>query len=437
MNIAIVGTGYVGLVSGACFAELGNRVICVDNNLKKIADLKKGIIPIYEPGLEELVKINLKKKRLFFASGIKEAVEKSEVIFIAVGTPSLENGEADLTGVENVARNIALNLTGYRLIVEKSTVPVETGKWVKQTIAAYVKNKTRFDIASNPEFLREGQAISDFMHPDRIVIGVESKKARELLLSLYKPLKAPIVVTDIKSAELIKHASNSFLAAKISFINAVSRICDKVGADVAEVAQGMGLDKRIGPGFLNAGIGYGGSCFPKDVDAFISISEKLGCSFDLLKAVRAVNELQKEAFLNKIKEALWIIKDKTIAILGLSFKPDTDDIRNAPSLDIIRALQSEGARIKAYDPGAMDKAKESLDKVKFCPDPYQACKDSDCLLILTEWDEFKELDFMRIKKTLKRPFIIDGRNIYEPARMKKMGFHYIAIGRSGSFKKDE
>ncbi|MDD4979681.1 MAG: UDP-glucose/GDP-mannose dehydrogenase family protein [Candidatus Omnitrophica bacterium] len=435
MNIAIIGTGYVGLVTGACFAELGNKVICADNDRKKIANLKKGSIPIYEPGLEELVKINVKKKRLFFTTSIKEALSKSEVIFIAVGTPSLDNGEADLTGVENVARNIALNLSGYRLIVEKSTVPVETGKWVKQTISAYVKRKVKFDIASNPEFLREGQAINDFMHPDRIVIGVESKKARDILAALYKPLNVPLVVTDIKSAELIKHASNSFLATKISFINAVSQVCDKVGADVAEVAQGMGLDKRIGPGFLNAGIGYGGSCFPKDVDAFVNISEKLGCSFDLLKAVRVINQQQKELFLNKVKDALWIIKDKTIGILGLSFKPNTDDIRSAPAIDIIKTLQSEGARVKVYDPCATQKAKEVLKAVTFCKDSYEVCRGSDCLLVLTEWDEFKELDFVKVKKLLKRPFIIDGRNIYDPQGLTKLGFNYIGIGRAGASKK--
>ena len=435
MNISIIGTGYVGLVTGACFAELGNTVICADNNQKKVSDLKKCIIPIYEPGLEELVTINVKKKRLSFTSSIKEAVNHAEVIFIAVGTPSLKNGEADLTGVESVARNIALNLTGYRLIVEKSTVPVETGIWVKHTISTYIKHNIKFDIASNPEFLREGQAINDFMHPDRIVIGVESKKARDTLVSLYKPLNAPLVITDIKSAELIKHASNSFLATKISFINAISRICEKVGADVVEVAEGMGLDKRISSGFLNAGIGYGGSCFPKDVDAFINIAEKLGCNFDLLKSVRAVNQQQKLFFLNKIKDLLWIIKDKTIGILGLSFKPNTDDIRNAPSIDIIQALQSEGAKIKVYDPSAMEKAEELLDKVKFCKDPYEACRGSDCLLIITEWDEFKELDFSKIKKLLRRPFIIDGRNIYEPQRMKKLGFTYVGIGRRGVLKR--
>jgi len=435
MNISIIGTGYVGLVTGACFAELGNNIICADNDSKKITGLKKGVLPLYEPGLEELVITNIRKTRLKFTTSIKEAVKGSEIIFIAVGTPSLDNGEADLTGVESVARNIALNLTGYRLIVEKSTVPVETGIWVKHTISTYIKHNIKFDIASNPEFLREGQAINDFMHPDRIVIGVESKKARDILVSLYKPLNAPLVITDIKSAELIKHASNSFLATKISFINAISRICEKVGADVVEVAEGMGLDKRIGSSFLNAGIGYGGSCFPKDVDAFINIAEKLGCNFDLLKSVRAVNQQQKIFFLNKIKDLLWIIKDKTIGMLGLSFKPNTDDIRNAPSIDIIQALQSEGAKIKVYDPSAMEKAGELLGRVKFCKDPYEVCRGSDCLLIITEWDEFKELDFSKIKKLLRRPFIIDGRNIYEPKSLKKLGFTYAGIGRRGVLKR--
>lgn len=429
MRISIIGSGYVGLVTGACFAELGNKVICADNDLKKISRLKKGIIPIYEPGLEELIKINIKKKRLKFTSKISEAVKVSDIIFLAVGTPSLENGEADLTGIENVAKNIALNMNGYKLVVEKSTVPVETGKWVKHTIETYIKKKIKFDVASNPEFLKEGQAINDFMHPDRVVIGVESKKAAGLLSELYRPLNAPMVVTDIKSAELIKHASNSFLAVKISFINAISRICDKVGADVVEVALGMGLDKRIGKSFLNAGIGYGGSCFPKDLDAFITISEKLGYSFDLLRAVKIANQEQKDFFLQKIKNKLWIIKDKTIGILGLSFKPDTDDIRNAPSLGIIEALKTEGAKLKVYDPSSMPKAKEILSGIKFCKDSYEVCRDSDCLLIVTEWDEFKELDFPKVKKLLKRPLIIDGRNIYDPRIMKQKGFIYEGIGR--------
>jgi UDPglucose 6-dehydrogenase len=430
MNISIIGSGYVGLVSGACFAELGNKVICVDNNAQKIAKLKKGIIPIYEPGLDELVAINTKKKRLKFSTSIKDAVKSSEIIFIAVGTPSLAGGAADLIGVENVARNIAVNLTGYRLIVEKSTVPVETGEWVKHTIKTYIRHKVQFDVASNPEFLREGQAINDFMQPDRIVIGVESKKARDLLVNLYKPLNAPLVITDIKSAELIKHASNSFLAAKISFINAIAQICDKTGADVVEVAKGIGLDKRIGLDFLNAGIGYGGSCFPKDVDAFINIADKLGYNFEFLKVVREINQQQKFYFLNKIKDALWIIKDKTIGVLGISFKPNTDDIRNAPSVDIVQTLKAEGARVRVYDPQAMPKAKEVLGKaIFFCKDPYDVSMGCDCLLIITEWDEFKALDFLKIKKLMKRPLVIDGRNLYDPQKLRRIGFNYIGIGR--------
>lgn len=430
MNISIIGAGYVGLVTGACLSELGNKIICVDSDEKKVASLKKGVIPIYEPGLKELVVNNARKKRLVFTSSIKDAVKNSEVIFIAVGTPPLENGEADLTGIENVARNIAINMDSYRLIVEKSTVPVETGQWVKRTIATYIKKKIKFDVASNPEFLREGSAIGDFMHPDRVVVGVESAKAKEILLNLYKPLNAPILVTNIKSAELIKHASNAFLATKISFINAVSRICEMVGADVKEVAEGMGLDKRIGKNFLNAGIGYGGSCFPKDLDAFVTISEKLGYSFDLLKAVKNINEEQKHLFVKKLKNILWIVKDKTIAVLGLSFKPNTDDIRSAPSLEIIRALKAEGAKVKVYDPQASSKAKGYLKGAQFCHDPYQACESADCLLIVTEWDEFKQLDFGKIKRLLKRPLIVDGRNLYDPVKMRALGFTYAGIGRA-------
>lgn len=429
MNISIIGSGYVGLVSGACFAELGNRVVCADNDAEKIAGFKKGIVPIYEPGLEELIKLNVDKKRLRFTPNIKDAVKCSEIIFIAVGTPPLHNGEADLAGIENVARNIALNMDGYRLIVEKSTVPVETGEWVKRTVQTYVKTRVKFDVASNPEFLREGQAINDFMHPDRIVIGVETKKAKDILMNLYKPLNAAVVVTDIKSAELIKHASNSFLAVKISFINAVSRICEKAGADITEVARGMGLDKRIGSAFLNAGIGYGGSCFPKDLDAFITISQKIGYDFELLKAARNINQMQKNRVLEKLKDCLWIIKGKTIGILGLSFKPDTDDIRSAPSIDIIKSLELEGADIKIYDPQAMHRAKMVFRDLRYCRDSYDTAKGCDCLLILTEWDEFKSLDFPRIKRLLKRPLVIDGRNIYDPVMMKKLGFTYVSMGR--------
>jgi len=432
MNIGIIGSGYVGLTTGACLSELGNKVICVDNDKDKVGALKKGTMPIYEPGLGELIKRNLKSKRLQFSSSIKDAVRHSEIIFITVGTPALDNGEANLAGIEKVARAIALNMNGYRLIVEKSTVPVETGDWVKHTISTYIKKKIKFDVASNPEFLREGSAINDFMNPDRIIIGVESKKARGMLAELYKPFNAPLVVTNIKSAELIKHASNAFLATKISFINAVSRVCEMVGADVQEVSRGMGLDKRIGLSFLQAGIGYGGSCFPKDLDAFVKISEKLGYNFKLLKSVRDINEEQLGYVLKKIKDSLWIIKDKTIGVLGLAFKANTDDIRNSAALELIKVLQSEGAKVKVYDPQAMNKAKGELGGLTYCPDAYSVCRGADCLLIATEWDEFKELDFARIKKLLKRPLIIDGRNLYEPEYLAKLGFSYVSIGRKSA-----
>jgi len=429
MNISIIGSGYVGLVSGACFAELGNQVICADNDTKKINGLKRGIIPIYEPGLEELVVNNLKNKRLKFTSSIKEAIKASEVIFIAVGTPTLENGEADLTGIDNVARNIARNMDGYRLIVEKSTVPVETCAWIKKTITACIKKKHKFDVVSNPEFLREGSALNDFNHPDRIVLGLETLKAKQIMTNLYQPLNRPILITDIKSAELIKHASNAFLATKISFINALSRICERVGADVKEVAVGMGLDNRIGRHFLHAGIGYGGSCFPKDLAAFIRIAERLGYDFKILKAVKDTNEEQKVFVLRKIKYALGVIQDKTIAVLGLAFKPNTDDLRNSPSIDLINALAQEGAKIKAYDPQAMAKARKILKNAAFCKDAYQAASGSDCLIVATEWNEFKELDFVKLKQRLKRALIVDGRNIYDPKLLKGLGFTYIGVGR--------
>ena len=432
MKISIIGAGYVGLVTGACFAELGNQVICADNDLKKITNLKKGLVPIYEPGLDELIKLNLQNKRLKFTSRIKDAVRYSEIIFIAVGTPALENGEADLTGIENVARSIALNMDGYRLIVEKSTVPVETCAWIKKTITTYVKKGHKFDVVSNPEFLREGSAINDFTHPDRIVVGAESAKAKQIITKLYQPLNRPILITNIKSAELIKHASNAFLATKISFINGLSRICDCVGADVNEVAQGMGLDNRIGRHFLHAGIGYGGSCFPKDLDAFITIAQKLGFDFEILKAVKNTNIQQREFVLEKIKDALWIIKDKTITVLGLAFKPNTDDLRNAPSIDLINALILEGAKIKVYDPKAMEKAKKILKHVIYCQNAYQAAKGADCLIVATEWNEFKELDFVKLKKMLRRPLLVDGRNIYDIKLLKDLGFTYIGVGRGNA-----
>ena len=429
MDISVVGAGHVGLVSGACFADLGNRVVMVDNDAKRIANLKRGIMPYYEPGLEELVSRGVKEKRLSFTTSLKEGVAKSTIIFIAVGTPQKATGEADLAYVEAVARSIAEHLTSYRLIVEKSTVPVQTGKWVHHTIKTYLKRKVPFDVASNPEFLREGTAIQDTLKPDRVVVGVESERAKQLLTELYKPMGCPIVVTDINSAELIKHASNSFLSMKVSFINAVAQVCERAGADVQQVAHGMGLDPRIGRAFLNAGAGFGGFCFPKDLEAFIKISEQLGYDFELLKAVRNINEQQKRSIAAKIQRALWVVKGKTIGVLGLAFKPNTDDMRYAPAIDVIEHLQGEGASVQAFDPQAMKDAGHLLPKVKMCHDPYEAARGADCLAILTEWSEFKELDFKRIKKLLRQPLIVDGRNIYDPEVMRKLGFQYIGVGR--------
>ena len=398
MKITVVGAGYVGLVTGACFAELGNDVICVDIDEEKIKKLNNNIMPIYEPGLDQIVKRNRNEKRLVFTTDLKDSIKRSEIVFICVGTPPKDNGEADLSYVENVARTIAEVMDSYKVIVEKSTVPVQTGEDVSKTIKAYNRHKVDFDVVSNPEFLREGSAVSDFMNPDRVVIGCESEKARQIMKNLYKPLKAPILFTDIKSAEIIKHASNSFLATKVSFINAIANICELAGADVEKVAEGMGLDKRIGRPFLNAGIGYGGFCFPKDSEAFIRIAEKLGYDFKLLKATQEINNWQRKHFARKIEKALWVVKGKTIGVLGLAFKPDTDDMRFAPSIDIIKALQKEGAKIQAYDPEAMEKARNMLKDIVYSNNPYDAAKDADALIIVTEWGEFKELDMQKIKK---------------------------------------
>jgi UDPglucose 6-dehydrogenase len=427
MNVGIIGCGYVGLTTGVCLAELGHNVVCVDNDEEKIKKLLSGVIPIFELGIEKLIKKN--RRRIKFSTNIKDAVLDNEIIFIAVGTPSNPDGSPDLSYVENVSREIAKYLEKYKVIVEKSTVPVETAQWVKKTIEKYKKNNVKFDVVSNPEFLREGSAINDFLYPDRIVIGVETEKAKRLMLKLYQKIKSPKIVVDTKSAELIKHASNSFLATKISFINAVANICELAGADVEKVALGMGLDKRIGKSFLKAGIGYGGSCFPKDIDAFIWISEKLGYDFSLLKEVKKINERQRELFVKKIEDTLWILKDKKIGILGLSFKPNTDDIREAPSIYIIKMLKQKGAKIKAYDPKAMKKMEQIFPDIEYCENPYEVVKNSDCLVILTEWDEFKKLDLKKVKRLLNQPIIIDGRNIFEPKKMEKLGFIYKSIGR--------
>lgn len=436
MNVTIVGSGYVGLVTGICLAEIGHNVICVDSDHKKIQSLKKLRSPIYEPGLEDLLKINVRKKRLSFMTSVTEAAKRSSVVFIAVGTPSRKDGEADLSYVEKAAREIACGMNDYKLIVEKSTVPAQTGQRIERAVqltldqkAKKRRNKTiEFDVASNPEFLREGSAVQDFMHPDRIVIGVRTKRAENLLKELYRPLNARLIVTDMNSAEIIKHASNSFLATKISFINAIAQVCDSVGADVLKVAEGMGCDRRIGREFLSAGIGFGGSCFPKDVDAFIRLSEKNGYDFALLKEVRNINEFQKKKFVKTIENVLWILKGKTIGILGLSFKPNTDDMRNAPSLDIIRDLQKEGAKIKVFDPQAMPKARKMLSKTIFCKNAYDVAKGADCLLLLTEWEEFRQLDFSKVRRSMGRPLVFDGRNFLSKAVMEKCGFEYVGIG---------
>ena len=429
MKVCIIGTGYVGLVTGATLAELGNQVICVDNNEEKVAMLNRDEIPIYEPGLKEIVRSARQAGRISFITSIADGVKASDIIFIAVSTPPKADGSADLSMVAAVAREVAENLNGYKVVVDKSTVPVKTGEKVAETIKIYSKGEGEFDVVSNPEFLREGSAIWDTFHPDRIVIGTSSQRAADMLIELYKPLDAPVIVTDINSAEIIKHAANSFLATKISFANALVHICEASGANVEEVTKGVGLDKRVGSRFLNAGVGYGGSCFPKDVSAFISIAEELGYDFKLLKEVERINEAQADYFFNKIKETIWILKDKTVAILGLAFKPNTDDMRNAPAEKIIARLLEEGARIKVFDPKSMEKAKEILTDVEYCENPYQAAEGAEALVIVTEWNEFKEMDLGRIKDLLHQPIIIDGRNMYDPAKMEELGFTYKSVGR--------
>ena len=429
MDISIIGTGYVGLVAGACFAELGNKVTCVDNDMSKIELLKKGGIPIFEPGLEGLVQTNTKAGRLSFTTDLKSSVKASEIVFIAVGTPSKPNGEADLSFVEGVAREIADSIGKYTIVVEKSTVPVETGDKVAATINAAGVDHKLFDVVSNPEFLREGSAIEDFMKPDRIVIGTNSEKAKKIMAELYAPLKAEMVFTDIRSAEIIKHASNSFLATKISFINAVSRICELSGADVEKVALGMGLDKRIGKQFLKAGLGYGGSCFPKDVDAFIKIAGKQGYDFKFLKAVQEINKEQRQHFIRKVEEAMWNLNGKTIGVLGLSFKPNTDDMREAPSVEIISSLQKEGAKINAYDPVAEEKSAGLMKGIILKKNALEVFENADAVLVLTEWPEFRKIDLKMAKSKMKTPLIIDGRNLFGKEEMAEMGFRYVSIGR--------
>ncbi len=431
MKVTLVGSGYVGLVTGACFAEKGHDVVCVDNDSQKIATLKLGQIPIYEPGLEEMVRRNVAAGRLLFTSSTEEGVEHGQIIFITVPTPPQEDGSVDLSFMEGVARTIAGAMKNYTIIVDKSTVPVKTGEKVAETIRRYNGNKADFDVVSNPEFLREGSAIEDLMNPDRIVIGVMSQRPVPLLRELYAPFGcSQFIVTDINSSELIKHASNSFLALKISYANALAVICETSGANITDVVNGMGFDKRIGRHFLNAGIGYGGSCFPKDIAAFIKIAEQLGYDFQLLKEVQHINHDALERFLKKLRTELWVLKDKTIAVLGLAFKPNTDDVRNAPAIELIHRIQAEGAHVRAYDPQAMEKAGVILKDVALCKDAYEAAHGCDALLLATEWDEFRKLDLSRLKSEMIHPLILDGRNLFDPIQMTSLGFTYRSVGQA-------
>ena len=432
MDISIIGSGYVGLVTGACFADVGHNVICVDNDLRKVEALEAGKIPIYEPGLEEVVHRNVSAHRLRFTASTKEGVDNSQIVFIAVPTPQQPDGSVDLSFIEKVARDIADVLTGYRVIVDKSTVPVKTGEKVRETIKRYNRHGAEFDVVSNPEFLREGCAVSDLMNPDRIVIGAQSEHAVDLMKKVYEPFMAPILVTDINSAELIKHAANSFLALKISYINAVSAICEASGADIEKVADGIGMDKRIGRSFLNAGIGYGGSCFPKDIAAFITICEQLGVPFTLLKEVQRINADQKNRFLKAIRETLWVLRDKKIAVWGLAFKPNTDDLRSSVAVDLVGDMLKEKAHVTVYDPKAMEKAHEveAIAGAKFANSALEAAEGAEALIIATEWSEFANVDLEEVKGKMTTPIVFDGRNLFDPETMAKLGFHYHSIGRA-------
>jgi UDPglucose 6-dehydrogenase len=449
MRIAVVGSGYVGLVAGACFADLGHEVILVDNDQQKVAALRNGEVPIHEKFLPELLSRH-RGNRLTFSDDLKEAARLSSVIFVAVGTPPTERGEADLSYVESVAREITGGVEDYKVVVEKSTVPVYTSEWVRRIILRNGADPETFDVASNPEFLREGTAVTDFLFPDRIVIGCDSERAAEVLRQIYAPmtdgsyyqrtdaipqpdravLPPPIIVTSTKSAELIKHASNAFLAMKISFINAVASVCESVGADVNQVVHGVGTDSRIGRRFLNPGIGYGGSCFPKDVMAFRAVARECGYDFRLLDEVMRINEDQRQRFLRKVHSALWTLRGKRLAVLGLAFKGGTDDIRESPAMILVQSLLQEGCKVSAYDPAAMERAREVLgSSIEFCASAYEAAQGADALLILTEWEEFANLDLNRMRQALRYPIIIDGRNLYHPDGMAAQGFTYYSVGR--------
>lgn len=449
MRIAVIGSGYVGLVAGACFADLGHEVVLVDNDQQKLAALKAGRVPIHEQFLPELLDRH-RGQRLQFTDNLHEAVRSSAAVFVAVGTPPTDQGDADLSYVESVAREISGAIDGYKIVVEKSTVPVYTSEWVRKIILRNGAPASSFDVASNPEFLREGTGVTDFLYPDRIVVGADSERCAAVLREIYAPMTdgayyrkhdaiprpdraqtpPPIIVTSTKSAELIKHASNAFLAMKISFINAVSSICESVGANVQQVCQGIGTDSRIGPRFLNPGIGYGGSCFPKDLMAFRSVARECGYDFRLLDEVIRINEEQRQRFLRKIRNALWTLRGKRIGILGLAFKGGTDDIRESPAILLVQALLQEGCHLCAYDPAAMDRAREVFgDKVEFAANAYDAATGADALLILTDWEEFAAMDLAQLRKKLRYPIVIDGRNLYRPETMAACGFSYYSVGR--------
>ena len=432
MHIAVVGTGYVGLVTGACFAEFGVDVTCVDIDSEKIERLSAGVMPIYEPGLGQLVIKNVQSGRLRFTTDVKQAVEQALVIFLAVGTPPKEDGSPDLSFVETAVRSVAEFMNGYKVIVTKSTVPIGTGEYLRRLIRENQKSRVNFGVVSNPEFLREGAAINDFMRPDRVVIGSTDEEAIAIMRDLYRPLyliEAPFVVTSLEAAELTKYAANAFLATKISFINEIAGLCEKIGCDVHDVARAMGMDKRIGSKFLHPGPGFGGSCFPKDTRALASVARSFDCDSLVVNAVIEVNQRQRKAMLPKIERLVGDLKGKTVAVLGLAFKPETDDMREAPSVEIIRGLLERGANVRAYDPVAMTEAAQVLPKIEYAADEYEAVKDADALVFITEWNQFRALDMGRIRDLMKAPKVADLRNIYQPADMRELGFDYVGIGR--------
>ncbi len=432
MHIAVIGTGYVGLVTGACFAEFGVDVTCVDVDSEKVDKLNQGVIPIYEPGLDKIVRKNAEAGRLSFTTDVKSSVEKALVIFLAVGTPPKEDGSPDMSYYRQAAKDVAESINSYKVLVTKSTVPVGTGKWLRNFVTENLKIETEFGVASNPEFLREGAAIEDFMRPDRVVIGSNEAPAIDVMKELYRPLfliETPIVITSLEAAELIKYAANAFLATKITFINEIANLCDAIGCDVHDVARGMGMDNRIGRKFLHPGPGYGGSCFPKDTRALTTVADEFGVETRIVDAVINANERQREAMLPKIEKLVGELSGKTIGVLGLSFKPETDDMRESPAIDIIDALVARGAKVKAYDPVAMDEARHYISNIEFAADEYEAIRDADALVIITEWNQFRALDMEKVKQLLNSPKIADLRNIYEPEDMREMGFEYVGVGR--------